>query len=430
MDPLRGIGAHNVQGALANPAKNAQPTPRTGSSGHVGLLTPALLSSHTADALSAKAAQGDEQEKTLVGLARRAIGGGELHILDIPSKDGVARFATLNNHDVVVIKAKLNERSEYDIMEIGLQRSSETPISMTLPLPITAIRANTTRHASALQHLPDEILLQIAGRSGNSGSGVNLSLRGVSQHLKVIADDQMSPKQQFIIENSKHLETLGLTAWDMRRLADRPNEQRAYILAHGQKLRSLGALPNEMFIYAAMPENARNLIASHGEALQAAGYDLTSMMNLSNFKKNVIDYAVSHCQTLHALGFQSFEITNIALVPKKANFLASHGQALQALGFARVEMERLSNSSENTLEFVFSNGQTLKALGYDATGMEFLARHRSEDQRNFILSHGPTLKAAGFQPRQMTLLATKSEAHQAEVLRQLEPVEADRPNTP
>lgn len=55
------------------------------------------------------------------------------------------------------------------------------------------------------------MLLKIAESTGKCGEGVNLSLRQVSKTMKVIADDQMSSKQRFIMENGQKLQALPAT---------------------------------------------------------------------------------------------------------------------------------------------------------------------------------------------------------------------------
>lgn len=135
MDPIRGGSAYNVQASSANPAEAAQATAGTSPPGHAR-LTSAMLSHHAMGALNAKETQGDKKEKTLAGLAKEAIGSGQLQILSNKPANGVAQFGVRHNQNALVIKAKLNEWSEYDVLSVGFQRGSEKPVSMTLPTPI------------------------------------------------------------------------------------------------------------------------------------------------------------------------------------------------------------------------------------------------------------------------------------------------------
>ena len=240
MNPIiGGNNNYNVQASLANPAETAQTAVGTHSSGHAGSLTLARLSHHALDALNAKETQGDKKEKTLARLAKEAIGSGQLQILSNQPANGVAQFGKRHNEDALVIKAKLNERSEYDILSVGFKRGSEEPVSMTLPRPSTAVTP-TARHPSALLGLPNELLLQIAGSTGTRGEGVNLSLRRVNPQMKAIADDQLSPKQRFLVENGQKLHAVGYDSKAMTALAARPAAERDFVLANGQQLHAAG----------------------------------------------------------------------------------------------------------------------------------------------------------------------------------------------
>ena len=164
-----------------------------------------MLSDHAVAALTAKETQGNEQEKMLAGFAKGAIGSGELQISPNQPPNGITQFGMRLNQDVLAIKAKLNERSEYDVLSVGFRRGSEAPVSMTLPAPSTAA-VRTARPPSALLGLPNELLMQIAGGTGPSGEGVNISLRRVNRQMKDIADDQMATQQRFVVENGQTLQ--------------------------------------------------------------------------------------------------------------------------------------------------------------------------------------------------------------------------------
>ncbi|TPG87756.1 F-box domain-containing protein [Pseudomonas caspiana] len=162
MNPIRGSSAYNVQASSANPAEAAQTAVGAHPSGHASSLTLAMLSHHALDALKAKETQGDEQEKTLARFAKEAIGSGQLQISPNQPANGIAQFGMRRHQDVLVIKAKVNERSEYDVLSVGFRRGSEGPISMTLPGP-SAAGAGRVQRPSALMDLPNELKQHIVG---------------------------------------------------------------------------------------------------------------------------------------------------------------------------------------------------------------------------------------------------------------------------
>ncbi|NJP03640.1 hypothetical protein HBH25_22750 [Pseudomonas sp. hsmgli-8] len=271
MDPIRGSSAYNVQSSSANPAQAAQATTGTHPSGHASSLTAAMLTDQAVAALNDKETQGNEQEKMLAGFAKGAIGSGQLQLSPNQPVKGDAQFGMRRNQDVLVIKARLNDQSKYDVLSVGFRRGSGAPVSMTLPAPSTAAARNA-RPPSALLGLPNELLLQIAGGTGKRSDGVNLSLRQVSKQMKVIADDQLSPRQRFVIENGQALQAVGHTGKDMRFLAAKPEDQRNFVLTHGQALQAVGHTGQDMLFLAAKPEDQRNFVLTHGQALQAVGH--------------------------------------------------------------------------------------------------------------------------------------------------------------
>lgn len=67
--------------------------------------------------------------------------------------------------------------NQYNVQEVGLRRGSDAPISMTLPSPDTAV-AHSAGPKSALQDLPNELLLQSANSSGILVGGLTLVCEG------------------------------------------------------------------------------------------------------------------------------------------------------------------------------------------------------------------------------------------------------------
>ncbi|WP_194483512.1 hypothetical protein [Pseudomonas asuensis] len=194
-----------------------------------------MLSHHSVAALNAKETQGTEKEKDLARLAKRAIGSDQLKISSNQPANGIFQFGIECNQGVLVIKTKLNERLEDDVLSVGFRRGSEAPVSMTLPRPSTAV-VGTARHPSALLGLPNELLLQIAGSTARQSEGINLSLRRVSKHMKLIADDQMSSRQRFLTEHAQTLSASGYGRASMEDLLHLSPAQQNFALTNGPRL--------------------------------------------------------------------------------------------------------------------------------------------------------------------------------------------------
>lgn len=176
MDSVKGTTAYNMQTSSPNPTETVK-TSAAHSSGHARALTPAMLSHHAFNALNAKEAWGNEQEKMLAKFAKEAISSGQLQISPNQPPNGVAQFGGHRNQDVLVIQAKLNERAEYDILGVGLRRRSEEPISMKLPSP-------ASRSTPSLESMPQEIIHMILdnfpnGEPKNRMNSLALSSKGL-----------------------------------------------------------------------------------------------------------------------------------------------------------------------------------------------------------------------------------------------------------
>ncbi|WP_223538298.1 hypothetical protein [Pseudomonas sp. GL-B-16] len=412
MGPISGRSTYNVQASSAHPAEAAQTAAGTRPSGHASKLTSAMLSHHALAALNAKETQGDEQEKTLAGFAKEAMRSGQLRISPNQPANGIAQFGMKRNQDVLVIQAKLNEQSEYDVLSVGLRRGSEAHIFMTLPGPTTAV-AGTARHPSGLLDLPNELLLQIADSTGKRGEGVNLSLRHVNKQMKFIADAQMSPEQRFVIENGQTLQAVGHTALEMRWLAVLPKDQQNFVLTHVQTLKTLGYTALEMRWLAILPEDQQNFILAHGQTLKTLGHTATEMRLLAPEPEDQRNFVLTHGQTLKTLGHTATEMRRLAAKPEdRRNFVLAHGQMLKTLGHTATEMRLLASEPEDQRNFVLAHGQTLQAIGFASLEMGWLAAD-PEDQRNFVLTHGQTIKTLGYNANGMRRLAARPEDRKA-----------------
>ncbi|WP_223538323.1 hypothetical protein [Pseudomonas sp. GL-B-16] len=146
-----------------------------------------MLSHHTLDALNAKETQGDEQEKTLAGFAKEAMRSG-LKISPNQPANGIAQFGAQRGDDVLVIQAKLNERSEYDVLSVGLRRGSKAHISMKLP-------ASSPYAKSPLESMPIELIhmtLDNIPKGGPKSRVTSLALS--SRGLYALARDKTQAK--------------------------------------------------------------------------------------------------------------------------------------------------------------------------------------------------------------------------------------------
>ncbi|TPG90008.1 hypothetical protein EAH72_30740 [Pseudomonas caspiana] len=275
----------------------------------------AMLSHHALDALNAKETQGNEQEKTLARFAKQAIGSGLLQISSNQPAVGGAQFGMESNQDLLVIKAKLNERSEYDVLSVGFRRGSQTPVSMTLPSPSTAV-AGTARPRSALLNLPNELLLKIAGSTRTHGEGVNLSLRRVSKQMKVIADDQLSPKQRFLVENAPTLHaTAGYDGNAISVLARLTPAQQSFALTNGPTLHATAGYDGNAINGLSTQVPAQQSFAlTNGPTLHAtAGYDGNAISVLAKLTPAQQSFALTNGPTLHATaGYDGNAINGVA----------------------------------------------------------------------------------------------------------------------
>lgn len=175
MDLIRGSG-YNVQSSPTNPIEATQAA-GTHWSGQAIPLTAALLSDQAVATLNAKQTQGNEKEKMLAGFAKLAIESDQLQLSPNQHANGIAEFRMQRNQGVLAIKAKLNERSEYDVLEVDFTKDSEETVSLNLRSLINNSESNTDSKANlslgsssskALQEPVQQNLLQsITQRSLN-----------------------------------------------------------------------------------------------------------------------------------------------------------------------------------------------------------------------------------------------------------------------
>ncbi len=151
MDPIRGASAYTSQPSSAHPAEAVQTAAEAHPSGHARSLTMAMLSHHAQDALNAKEMRGSEQEKELVKFVKDAIRRDQLRISPNQPPNGIAQFGMRRNQEVLVVQAKLNERSEYDVLSIGFKGSYGDPLSLKLAVPTSILKSSSVKKSTHYQ---------------------------------------------------------------------------------------------------------------------------------------------------------------------------------------------------------------------------------------------------------------------------------------
>ena len=367
MNPIGSSSAYNARASSAQPVQGTHTALDTPLAGHVYSLTSARMSDHTVNALNAIEAQGDERATTLAKLTKEAIGRGLLQLSPNQQVNGTAQFGMSCNQEVLVVRAKLNERSEYDVLGIGFRKGSETPVSMTLPSPSAAV-LSTVLPPSTLLGLPNELLLLIAGSTGRRGTGINTSLRAVNKQMKDIADHQMSPKQRFVTENQQSLRGAGYSRYALDALLNCTVAQQNFALAHGPVLHASAGY--------------------HGNAINALAILPAAQQN----------FVLMNAQTLHVTcGYDPGAINVLARLPlAQQNFSLINGPVLHTTaGFDGYAINELATKAPAHRNFALANGPTLRATaGYNARAITVLAMLTPAEQ-NFALTNGPRLHITG-----------------------------------
>jgi hypothetical protein len=176
MDPIRGDSVYNLQASSAASTEAAQAAAGTHPSGHASKLTLAMLSHHTPNALNTKETQGDKKEKNLAKSAKETIRSG-LKLSPNQPANGITQFGAQHGLEVLVIQAKLNERSEYDVLGVAFRRGFEESVSMKFPAPSSYAK-------SPLESMPMELIHMMLDNIPNGGpksraTSLALSSKGV-----------------------------------------------------------------------------------------------------------------------------------------------------------------------------------------------------------------------------------------------------------
>ncbi len=136
MELVRGAASPHVPSEQASTEASTQNTVNKQPSMHSSSLTLSRLTPRSFEALNALQSQGDEKSKSLAKFAKDAVQGGFLRLSPNQQKTSVAQYGRSINGSVLVIQARLNELSQYDILSIGVRHASGEKKSLTLPEPI------------------------------------------------------------------------------------------------------------------------------------------------------------------------------------------------------------------------------------------------------------------------------------------------------
>lgn len=239
--------------------------------------------------------------------------GGAVYKADFMFGDGVPAS--------VSISVRLNKASRYDITGYGLSvplRGIDryTPVSSSDPAgrqPAAVKPPAASVAAASLLNLSNELLRQIAGESGKDDEGVNLRLRGVSKHLKAIADKEMSTAQRFLVENGEALSNQGINIRFKRTLAKFYSaDEQKFILTHSHKLQKMGFGPESMFTVARYPDHRKNFILNQGAEYHKLGYDEIKLILISNFPEVSQKFLLINNRELALLGFNPIQKLRLA----------------------------------------------------------------------------------------------------------------------
>lgn len=202
MDPVRGADSFKMPIESANTGATTQATAHKPPSMHANFLTLSQLTPHSFEALNSLQRHGDETGKALAEFAKDAIQGGFLSVSPNQQQTNVARYGKSVNGNVLVIQARLNERSQYDILSIGIRQASGKIMSMTFPEP--ADNPGTRKAGTAKALLPGMpvelqrlVMREIFTNENRRQAAYELSAFGVSnKHLKDVLGNDVLLKSE------------------------------------------------------------------------------------------------------------------------------------------------------------------------------------------------------------------------------------------
>jgi hypothetical protein len=387
---------------LEHPAKPAETTEAaTGPHppGHNSLLTVAMLNNQTMEALKAKEAQGNEDERRLIGLAKQAIGNGQVQLSANQPSNGIALFEMRHNQDVLVIKTKVDEHSKYEILSVGFTGKYETSLSMTPRAP-SSFKLGASRHRTTLRNLPNELLHEIVGSTtGKRDNGINLNLRLVSALIKGIADNHLGPDQRYLVTNHETLRAAGYDSSSISDLLKMAAEKKQFVLDNGPKLKCTadydGSSVNDL---AKTSARMQRIALDEGPKLkQYYGYNGAAINRFSKLRSDQRDFVLKNGRALHeGANFDGQSINRVAKYDdRRKSFILNNAKKLyeDAL-FASNHIEELSLFGHEVLDFALTYSKRLfDDAGYDSQAILHLAQY-SLEQKASALEYGPTLRSS------------------------------------
>ena len=151
------VGFFQIDG-VAPATANTQP------SLHARSLTLAFLSQHSFEVLNDKVSQGSESDKQLASLVKNLMQSDSLLISRNHQQTGITgivQYGREQNNNILVVQARMNSHSEYDILAVAFRGAFEEPVRMRFPEPRDEA-AGIARSQPPLLSLPNELLQQIA----------------------------------------------------------------------------------------------------------------------------------------------------------------------------------------------------------------------------------------------------------------------------
>lgn len=147
------------------------------------------------------------------------------------------------------------------------------------------------------------------------------------------ATDAMTAHRTFLSENGQGLRAAGHALFDLRFVAELPEEQGRFVVDHAQLLYQAGHAPIEMRVLAALPEAQRKFVVEHAPLLHKAGHDAYLMRRVAGMPEVQRKFVVEHARMLYASGHDAAEMRCLAALPE-AERRARIASALERVGLA------------------------------------------------------------------------------------------------
>ncbi|GGM31852.1 hypothetical protein ACFQDN_21400 [Pseudomonas asuensis] len=177
--------------------------------------------------------------------------------------------------------------------------------------------------------LPDELLLHIAKHT--STNGVDVSLRGVNQRLKGIADEMLSDGQAFTVSKGQTLEDIRYEGWEMSALGSLSIDAQNFVLSNSncQALLKAGYEGWERNDLAQKPPEQQKFVLDNLDTLKAADYTGSEMNDLASQPPEEQEFALTYALRLKLHDYNGWAINNLAAQPP-----AERSSLLEQLGIA------------------------------------------------------------------------------------------------